>query len=151
MQLLAEIRQAQQRLAELEAGRHESTPEKKAQDLEAFLNSLRTLWRNGEVRPTHRKRFEGPRHWRTRPDPFETVWPLVQEWLADEPNETAKELFERLQMRMPGMFPDAQLRTLQRRVQEWRTEVARGLVMGATGGTHLGIVTTTQPAEELLK
>jgi hypothetical protein len=96
VQLLAKIRLAQQRIAELEAGRGESNrSEKKVQDLDAFLRSLRTLWCDGEVRPTHRKRFEGPRRWRTRPDSFETVWPLVQEWLSDEPTATAKELFER--------------------------------------------------------
>jgi len=39
--------------------------------------SLSTAWRDGEVRPTHRKRATGPRTWRTRTDPFEKVWPLV--------------------------------------------------------------------------
>lgn len=151
VQLLAKIRQAQQRLAELEIGRRETTPEKKAQDLEAFLNSLKTLWRDGEVRPTHRKRFEGPRHWRTRSDPFETVWPLLQEWLTDEPAATAKELLERLQARMPGIFQPAQLRTLQRRVKQWRTDVARRLVMGAAEDSDPGITVVTKPGEELLK
>jgi hypothetical protein len=36
-----------------------------------------TAWRDGEVRPTHRKPYTGPRAWRTRADPFEAVWPLV--------------------------------------------------------------------------
>lgn len=127
--LLAKIRQAQQQLAALEVGRSEAKrDEKKAQDLEAFLHSLRNLWRAGEVRPTHRKRYQGPR-WRTRPDPFETVWALLKEWLTDEPTATAKELFDRLQVRTPGMFPDGQLRTLQRRVKQWRTEIARRLVL----------------------
>jgi hypothetical protein len=145
VQLLARIRQAQQRLAALEVGYTKTTPEKKAQDLEAFLKSLSNLWRDGEVRPTHRKRFSGPRHWRTRPDPFETVWPLLQEWLADEPTATGKELLERLQARLPGMFPNAHLRTLQRRVKQWRTEVARRLVMGATTDINGDITAVTKP------
>ena len=78
VQLLAKIRLAQQRLAALEAGGSERNPgEKNAQDLDAFLHSLKTLWCGGEVRATHRKRSQVPR-WRTRPDPFATVWPLVQ-------------------------------------------------------------------------
>lgn len=149
VQLLAKIRQAQQRLAALEVGHSESNPgEKKAQDLDAFLHSLRTLWRDGEVRPTHRKRFQGPR-WRTRPDPFESVWALIQEWLSDEPTATAKELFERLQAHMPGMFPAGQLRTLQRRVKQWRTEIARRLVLEAGGDTDPGIPAITDSGELL--
>jgi hypothetical protein len=151
VQLLAKIRLGQERLATLEVGRRDSNPsEKKPQDLDAFLQSLRSLWRDGEVRPTHRKRFQGPR-WRTRPDPFETVWPLVQEWLTDEPTATAKELFERLQARMPGLFPAGQLRTLQRRVKQWRTEVARRLVLRAGGDNDPGIPAIAEPQEELLK
>jgi hypothetical protein len=152
VQLLAKIRLAQQRLAALEVGRsEENASEKKAQDLEAFLHSLQTLWRDGEVRATHRKQFEGPRRWCTRPDPFETVWHFVQEWLSDEPTATAKELFERLQTRMPGMFPIGQLRTLQRRVKQWRTDIARRLVLGAGAQTDHGTPAITVSEEELLK
>jgi hypothetical protein len=80
-----------------------------------------------------------------------TVWPLVQEWLTDEPTATAKELFERLQARMPGLFPAGQLRTLQRRVKQWRTEVARRLVLRAGGDNDPGIPAIAEPQEELLK
>src|SRR6185295_5896742 len=121
------------------------------QDLEAFLHSLQTLCRDGEVRATHRKQFEGPRRWCTRPDPFETVWHFVQEWLSDEPTATAKELSERLQTRMPGMFPIGQLRTLQRRVKQWRTDIARRLVLGAGAQTDHGTPAITVSEEELLK
>ncbi len=31
---------------------------------------------------------------------------------------------------MPGAFPAGQLRTLQRRVKQWRSEIARQLVLG---------------------
>jgi hypothetical protein len=60
VRLLAKIRLAQQQIANLEVGRREGNASEKIQDLDAFLHSLRTLWRYGEVRPTHRKRFEGP-------------------------------------------------------------------------------------------
>src|SRR5258708_31453026 len=64
-----------------------------------------------------------PRWWRTRADPFETVWEELRLWLAAHPERTAKAALLELQSRYPGQFPDAQLRTLQRRVQVWRAQV----------------------------
>jgi len=68
------------------------------------------------------KQAQGPRWWRTRPDPFAAVWTEVTQWLAANPERTAKSLFLELQQRYPGQFSDAQLRTLQRRVQAWRAQ-----------------------------
>jgi hypothetical protein len=62
------------------------------------------------------------RYWRTRKDPFEQVWPQVRIQLQIEPGKTAKMLFQELQAQYPGIFPDGQLRTLQRRVCDWRRE-----------------------------
>ena len=64
-----------------------------------------------------------PHWWRTRLDPFEPVWAEICQWLAAQPERTAKSVFLDLQQRYPGQFPDGQLRTLQRRVQAWRAEV----------------------------
>lgn len=61
-----------------------------------------------------------PHNWRTRPDPFEDVWPQVEALLADSPAFQAKTLFEHLQRLHPGRFGDGQLRTLQRAVKRWR-------------------------------
>ena len=97
-------------------------------DLDRFLKSLATAWRDGEVRPTHRTGPKPPRHWRTREDPFEAAWPRVVTWLESEPYRTSKELFERLCGEHPGDFSVGQLRTLQRRVKEWRRLAARRLV-----------------------
>jgi hypothetical protein len=63
--------------------------------------------------------------WRTREGPFEGAWPWVQEQLALNPRLEAKTLFQELQRRHPGRFADGQLRTLQRRVKQWRAEQAR--------------------------
>jgi len=52
----------------------------------------------------------------------------VVTWLESEPDRTAKELFERLRQAAPTDFPKGQLRTLQRRVKEWRRLMARRLV-----------------------
>lgn len=42
-------------------------------------------------------------------------------WLETEPDRTAKELLLRLRAEGLGEFPDEQLRTLQRRLKEWRS------------------------------
>ena len=60
------------------------------------------------------------RTWRTRPDPFDEVWPSLAELLASNPGLEAKTLFGHLQRERPGRFQDGQLRTLQRRVKHWR-------------------------------
>ena len=54
-------------------------------------------------------------------------------WLQDDPDATAKALLERLQSNYAGRFTDAQLRTLQRRVRQWRGIMAKNLVYAAAG------------------
>ena len=58
--------------------------------------------------------------WRTRKDPFASVWAELEEKLGNNPGLQAKTLFDDLQRRYPGRFADGQLRTLQRRVKVWR-------------------------------
>jgi len=125
--LLREIRAAQ---AELAAPGAE--PADETDDLAPFLSGLARAWEDGEVRPTHRQAATGPRTWRTRVDPFEEVWPVVEVWLEAEPERTARELLGRLQTAYPERFPDEQLRTLQRRVKAWRSTKAQDLVFGAS-------------------
>ena len=55
---------------------------------------------------------------------------LPELWLQQEPDSTAKALFERLRAMYPDRFKGGQLRTLQRRVREWRGVMARQLVYG---------------------
>jgi hypothetical protein len=56
----------------------------------------------------------------------------VRTWLEAEPDRVGKELFVRLQAELPGVFPDGQLRTFQRRVKEWRQAAARHLVFASS-------------------
>ncbi|MFZ0255751.1 MAG: transposase family protein [Gammaproteobacteria bacterium] len=123
IELLHRIRDAQAALADpqLASGPH---PER----LEAFLARLPDLWRLGEVRPTHAQRSAKPRTWRTRKDPFEGVWSEVLLWLQHNPDATAKALFERLRNHYPGRFTDGQIRTLYRRVKQWRSIMASQLL-----------------------
>lgn len=74
-------------------------------------------WANSPKRPSE---TTTPHDWRTREDPFHDVWEGLERLLTDNPGLQAKTLFDYLQRQYPGRFPDAQLRTLQRRVKHWR-------------------------------
>lgn len=70
-----------------------------------------------------------PRDWRTRPDPFDAVWASeVEPMLAGdkEGRLEAKTIFEELCRKHPGKFDPGQLRTLQRRVRDWRAHHGPG-------------------------
>ncbi len=132
LRLLEEIRSVQHHLASLAAGQPTHLAPHNDGNLEGFLGSLATAWRHGEVRATHRTAPRAARDWRTRKDPFEHVWPSVRAWLEAEPDRIGKDLFARLQSELPGVFPDGQLRTFQRRVREWRHATARHLILAAS-------------------
>ena len=87
--------------------------------------------RSGMDRKTARKYLEAkklpsemkePRSWKTRKDPFEADWSWVVGQLETSPELEAKTLFEALQREHPGGYEDGQLRTLQRRLKQWRAE-----------------------------
>jgi hypothetical protein len=63
-----------------------------------------------------------PRTRRTRPDPFEDDWKALAARLDEEPGLEAKTLFELLCEEHPGRYEPGQLRTLQRRVRQWRAQ-----------------------------
>jgi hypothetical protein len=104
------------------------------------------------------------RHWRTRDDPFSTVWDQVRQQIEESPGLEAKTLFEWLQREYPGRFADGQIRTLQRRIKIWRAtegptqEVYFGQKhepgrLGASDFTHmtgLGITVAGQTLEHLV-
>jgi hypothetical protein len=61
------------------------------------------------------------RRYRTRPDPFEKDWAEVESKLAAAPELEAKAIFEWLCERNGTDYQEGQLRTLQRRISNWRT------------------------------
>lgn len=79
-------------------------------------NTARKYLKSEDI-PSRLKKEHG---WRTRKDPFEDVWPWVEDQLREFPGLEAKTLFEVLQREHPGRFGEGQLRTLQRRVKIWR-------------------------------
>jgi hypothetical protein len=76
-------------------------------------------WQAGPY-PSHARK---PHLWRTRPDPFAGVFDveIVPLLAADERRLLeARTLMGELDRRHPGCFSVGQLRTLQRRIREWR-------------------------------
>ena len=66
--------------------------------------------------------LEEPRDWRTREDPFEEDWLDLRARLSEAPELETKALFEDLVKRKPDAYQPGQVRTLQRRVKQWRAE-----------------------------
>ena len=93
-----------------------------------LLAKLLDLWRQDAAHTSRERRVQPPRTWRTRPDPFEGVWCDVLSWLQEDPDAKAIALLNRLKSAHPDRFSDTHLRTLQRRVQQWRGIMARELV-----------------------
>ena len=76
-------------------------------------------WQSGplpsQAKPEHR--------WRTRPDPFDGVWEdEIEPLLRNDPTGQLKAttIIDWLAEQHPGRFSASQLRTLQRRLQDWR-------------------------------
>jgi hypothetical protein len=126
MLILHRIRQSQSALLTLAS--NGTVTDEQEHELDKFLAQLPRLWQQGEVRPTHRKAAARDRDYRTRKDPFEGEWSQVLGWLEHEPDTTAKILFDRLRKKCPGKFEDGQLRTLQRRLRQWRHIMAKQLI-----------------------
>ena len=76
-------------------------------------------WQSGLLPPATK-----PEHrWCTQPDPFDGVWedeidPLLRGGPAGKLKATT--IIDWLEEQYPGRFSAAQLRTLQRRLQDWR-------------------------------
>jgi hypothetical protein len=120
-------------------------------------------WRKGPL-PSETKQ---PRSWRTRVDPFADVWeseivPLLR---GDEAGILqATTIIQVLDERRPGAFRAGQVRTLQRRVRDWRAlhgpakEVyfeqrhlpGREAALDFTHCTELGVTILGRPFRHLL-
>jgi hypothetical protein len=120
-------------------------------------------WQAGPL-PSETKQ---PRSWRTRADPFGEVWdaeivPLLSNDRAGVLEATT--LLSVLEERQPGRFGAAQLRTLQRRIRDWRAvhgsekqvyfeqvhEPGREGAVDFTHATDLGITIAGRPLRHLL-
>ena len=80
-----------------------------------------STWQRGPL-PSETKT---EREWRTREDPFASVWESEVLPLLERDKKgvlEAKTILEVLQAKHEEQYPEAQLRTLQRRVRVWRAE-----------------------------
>ena len=98
-------------------------------DLNGGMTLANAALRSGMSEKTARKyrnmnqlpsEAQQPHHWRTRIDPFESVWDEIQQQLQQSPGLQAKTIFQALQRQHPSQFQDGKLRTLQRRIKQWR-------------------------------
>jgi hypothetical protein len=97
--------------------------EKKKQEAAAAAAgmSVRTarVWQRGPL-PSEKKR---DRYWRTRPDPFAEVWVEEIEPLLRRDTDgvmRATTILEWLEEKYQGRFNQGQIRSLQRRLRDWR-------------------------------
>jgi len=67
--------------------------------------------------------------WRTRRDPFVDVADEISSMLENAEELTPITIFIHLQEKYPGKFADGQLRTLERRVKEWRIENGKSQIV----------------------
>jgi hypothetical protein len=97
--------------------------EKKTQEMAAAAAGMSVRaarqWQRGPL-PSELKK---PRNWRTRIDPFSEAWekevvPLLARDAAGVLQATT--VLDVLEERTPGRFGHGQLRTLQRRIRDWR-------------------------------
>jgi hypothetical protein len=133
VRLLAEIRSAQQTLVTLadatDATRIAASTAEKIVPIDTFVSGLRTAWQGGQVRPTSQPKPKAKRG-RRRPDPLAAVTDELRAWFDADPASTGRQLLERLQATHPGSYPDGLVRTVQRRLKIWRSEMAHALVFG---------------------
>ena len=79
------------------------------------VRSGRRIEQSGTPRPRVQ------RNWRTREDPLEAVWSNELVLLLErEPSLTGTTLLEYLEEHYPGHYDQRVLRTLQRRVKQWK-------------------------------
>ena len=130
LKLLHEIRRTQEALVSLSTDG--SLSQTQQSSLEEFLAQLPELWKRGQASPTHQPKPTRTRTYRTHPDPFEGDWTTILEWLEKQPDATATSLLERLIAKSPERYDEKQLRSLQRRVGQWRYIMAKRVVLGTT-------------------
>lgn len=105
------------------------------------------------------------RTWKTRSDPFEAVWKSeLVPLLEASPKLEARTLLDMLQRQYPDQYPEKQLRTLQRRIRQWkavsgpekevifRQKIPPGWqsISDFTNADELGITIRGEPFQHLL-
>ena len=101
-----------------------------------------------------------PHDWRTRTDPFVQEWDRIKDLLENNPGLESKTIFEYLQRSFEGKYQDGQLRSLQRRIKQWRAlegpakevffpQIHYPGILSASDFTHMGDLEITIRGELL--
>jgi hypothetical protein len=98
-------------------------------DINRLKAGLRTAWREGEQRPTHRRPYRRRKPVPRRPSMLDGVQDRLQAWVHAEPGITAIEVLMRLKAIDPDRFTDKHLRTVQRAVKRGRMQAAPRLIL----------------------
>lgn len=69
--------------------------------------------------------MQQPHTWKTRSDPFNEHWDELAGMLKNAPGLEARTLMNYLLTKHPTQYKPSQLRTLQRRVRDWRAEFGK--------------------------
>jgi hypothetical protein len=107
--------------------------------------------------------LQQPRTYRTRADAFAEDWLILEKMLTDAPELEAKTLFDWLCEQQPDKYQEGQLRTLQRRVSNWRVhnqekiatldqvrEPGEMMQVDGTWMTELGVTLGGQPFKHMV-
>ena len=130
MQLLAEIRAAQEELGERIGKRGLATAASASPaDPHVFARSLGTVATTTEVRATHRRpkrRYKKRIRMPSKLDPYLLT---IENWLAVEPQITALAIVRRLTTIDPSTFSDKQHSIVQRLLRSLRRKVAETAIV----------------------
>ena len=92
---------------------------KKASDKAGMTEKTGRKWVNEERMPSEIQ-AERSRNWRTRENPFEQNMDTIKGILCKNQGLEAKTIFDHLNRENGNLYSEGQLRTLQRRIQEWK-------------------------------
>lgn len=98
-------------------------------DLQRFVGTLKTAWRAGETRPTHRRPYRRTKPFPKRPSKYEPYQDEIRNWLEADPALSAAAVLQWLMAAEPTRFTPKSLRMTQRLVKMWRAEIAARIIV----------------------
>lgn len=98
-------------------------------DLQRFVGNLKTAWRAGETRPTHRRPYRRTKPFPKRPSKYEPYQDEIRNWLEADPALSAAAVLQWLMAAEPTRFTPKSLRMTQRLVKMWRAEIAARIIV----------------------
>jgi len=104
-------------MRKLKKHNQEVSAAKSGMDVKTARKYIKSKQLPSEVKPAHT--------WKTKADPFVDDWDELAEMLSHAPGIEAKTLMNYLLGKSPEKYKASQLRTMQRRVKDWRAEYGK--------------------------